>query len=338
MSTEAGERYAVLRVVRRPADERDLTPPLLRVPAGCRLITEGYYAAVSPAEYYVHLAGTAANVELEITWPGHEIEAVVSHRQRLPLQREGQRIACAVPLHADTLRAARSTLEVWSHFNEPDLAIRVEHNHRDRRAGPYAAAPWNATAPDASLGFIFAAREMLRDWGLHHALAAAGLGRISLMGYESNLPLHEDAPPHWHLIFYWPGISGTQVPHLYLDNRGHIVENLATTHDRPERQILKADQPMNIVDREGQVQLVITLRRDGGIDVGPRDEPARYALVPDSGAGGFSVHVLKGGQPLSRVWARDDVDAGLLQIVREGSGGQSNSERHAYDPLTGVRR
>jgi len=67
---------------------------------------------------------------------------------------------------------------------------------RSATANNYATVPWVGREADLSISYMFAARTMLRDWGLRHQIAGAGLGILSLMGFETNNVLHKDRPRH----------------------------------------------------------------------------------------------------------------------------------------------
>jgi len=334
--------YASIRVVRSAPAEP--SRPEIVLPAGYRLHDEGNYGVASPAEYYVFLEGPPGVARgVRVRWPGSAIQAVLHNHTRLPLRQEEGAVACDVPVMAASLRAAWPTLEVWSSLGEKDLPIRIEHNSPGRRAGTYAQRPWVKGQAAACIHYLIASREILRDWSLHHQIAAEKLGHISLMGFESNNPLHGDSPAHWHFIYYWPTEAGSQVPHFYMDGRGRTVENNIFVFARKDlSRVAKARDPMVFTDPKGKVRFAIDIRPDGGADIGPSPGDWKYSIVAGDEGEDFtrSVRVLRGGKPWLRVAATDDTAAGVLTIRVEQLDGSSEPsvETRYYDPLTGTPR
>jgi hypothetical protein len=308
--------YACVRIVRAAAGAP--SAPALAVPAGWATVDEPDHAVASPGEFYAFLSGpTGAVGELGIDWPGVAVAAVVSDGSRLPCTGRGGSLRCRLRLAAASARAAWPTLEVHSHLDEPDLPIRIEHNHEARRAGWFLAQPWVGGEARAAVNWILAARTMLRDWGIHRRLLAAGIARLQLMGFESNNPLHLDHPPHWHLMAYLPRADGaidydapgSQVPHFYLDGLGRIVANSEHVVAMPHRgRRLGPGEPMGFISRDGKPLFALTIRADGGLDVADEAGLPRYALV-GAGPGGDAregVAVLAQGRPLAVVAWRYD--------------------------------
>ncbi|MGB2822838.1 MAG: hypothetical protein WBF17_17785, partial [Phycisphaerae bacterium] len=234
----------------------------------------------------------------------------------------------------------------WSHLSERALPIRIEHNHPDRRAGRYAEGPWVAGEAAACINYLIACRQILRDWGLHRRIQAEKLGNLSLMGFESNNPLHGDWPAHWHLIYYWPPPAepgkdrylGSQVPHFYMDECGRTTSNSIHVFGGKGR-VAKAGDPMIFTDPNGKVRFAIDIRGDGGVDIGPAAGEWTYSIVPGDKEGRFteSVRVLRRGKEWVRVAARDDTAAGVMTIRVEplDGAGKPLVETHRYDTLTG---
>lgn len=340
---EPATAYSCIRVVREEAG----TPakPEIVFPQGYALHTETNYEVASPGEYYVFMKGPKGVArDVRIRWPGLRIKAVIQGKTSLTLRRNGEtEVACDIPVTADSLRSAWPTLEVHSNFPEEALSIRIEHNDPNRRAGYYATHSWVACQTKACVNFIFAARQILRDWGIHREIAGAKLGRISLMGFESNNPLHGDSPPHWHLIYYWPKEPGSQVPHFHMDEKGRIISNSIAIMEAPEKnRLIKAGEPMIYTDPDGRVRLVAQIRSDGGLDLGPAESQWTYSIVAGDENDDFtdSVRVLRGGKPWIRVATQDDVAQGILTVRIEPLNGRGEPavERYSYDPLNGVSR
>jgi hypothetical protein len=316
--------------------------PAIELPPGCRFCEPAQtYSFASPGEYCTFFQGQTRAARIRIRWPGVPVLAVVHRHERLPLTRHGELVETDVPLSSATLRDAWDTLEVWSHLDEKHLPLRIEHNHPDRRAGYYYQNPWVGEQARACINYLIASREILHDWGLHHAIADAGLGTISLMGFESNNPLHGDAPPHWHWIYYWPTEAGSQVPHLYIGPQGRTLSNNVWVFAREDlKRTAGPDDPMIFRDPSGKEWFAIDIRRDGGVNIEPSFGCRPYAIVagPD-GRFDNSVIVRRDGRDWLEVSAGDDTATGRLSLhLRDVSSGSATSQTHLYDPLTGTPR
>ena len=334
--------YAAIRVVRQQEGPVDV--PEIVLPSGYALYTEEGYAVSSPGEYYVFLRGPrGVATQVRLHWPGSTISAVIHHKTHLDLKTVGETVVCDIPVTAPSLRVAWPTLEVHSRYDEDALIIRVEHNHPTRRAGYYALHPWVGGQAKASINYLFASRAIFRDWGIHREITAEGLGSIALMGFESNNPLHGDAPAHWHLIYYWPNGTGEHAPHLYMDEQGRITATTVTHGPgrNAETFSLACEQPLRYTDPQGREWFALQMRPDGGIDLGPAVGQWTYSIAPaHDGSFTESVMVHKNGQPWAELAARDDVDAGILTVSLQqgGTTPEPVTETYYYDPLTGAPR
>lgn len=342
--------YACIRVVR--AEPGTPGKPEILLPAGYALEAKGNHEAASPGEYYVFLRGpkgVAAGVA--IRWPGVKVAAVIHGDARLPLKADGDRVTCDVPVAAASLRAAWPTLEVHTNLSDKGVPIRIEHNHPDRHAGKFADGPWVDGPARACVNFLFASRTILRDWPLAQQLRQEGKGTISLMGFESNNPLHGDWPAHWHFIYYLPVQAGAPtpepkgscVPHFYMDEKGRVTWCKFDVFGRPDlsRRVEPGD-PMLYADADGRVRMAVVIRPDGGVDLGPEAGRWTYSIVPGGDDGGLadSVRILRDGKPWRRVTARDDTARGVLSVKVEplDAPGAAEEDVWPYDPLTGALR
>ena len=347
--------YSLVRVVR--VEPGAPSEPKILLPQPFALYRTGNFEAASRSEYYVYVTGPKSEVEAVIDWPGVKISQVIVGDQRLPLRRDGAQVRVTIPVRHGRLsnlhgvgQDAWNTLEVWSHHDEENLKIQVPHNDRDRATGVYSKEPWVAAQAQAALDFVFAGREVMRDWKLHHALAAEEPSFVELMGFETNNPLHGDAPPHWHLSIFWPDKRQTRtgvmcIPHFYLDDSSRVTSNAFSTYgpaspgeaSQWQERILGPGEPALYKDRRGQVRMVITIRTDGGIDLGSDINAATYSIL----AAQDGALIRRHGAPWRRVHVDDDVKQGLLTVtvsqIPAGSE-KPHLELHRYDPLTGVAR
>jgi len=348
--------YSLIRVVREQPGEP--SKPTIVLPKPFALHTAKNFEWASRAEYYVYVTGPKREAKgVEILWSGVKVAQVIVGDERLALSREGDKVLVDIPVRHGRLanlkgvaHDAWNTLEVWSFHHEKDLKIQVPHNDADRAAGVYAKQPWVATQAQSALNFVFAGREVIRDWKLHHELATEEKSFAELMGFETNNPLHGDAPAHWHFSIFWPDKRQTRtavmcIPHFYMDSAGRVTSNGFSTYGPPSngqpskwhRNTLGPGEPALYKDRSGKVRMAITIRKDGGVNLGPDGETVTYSILPDEDG----ASILRGGKPWRLVHVNDDVKKGVMTVtVTSQPNGNDNPrvEVHRYDPLTGVER
>jgi len=352
-SAQDDHGYSLIRVVREQPGEP--SRPTIVLPKPFALHTDGNFEWASRAEYYVYVTGPKRETAAaEIHWPGVKISQVIVGDDQLALRRAGDKVRVNIPVRhgkLDNLKGvahdAWNTLEVWSFHHEPDLKIQIPHNDPDRAAGNYARKPWVAKQAQSALDFVFAGREVFRDWELHHELAAEEKSFVELMGFETNNPLHGDSPPHWHLSIFWPDNRQTTtavmcIPHFYMDDAGRVTSNGFSTYGPPangqpskwHRSTLGPDEPALYRDRAGKVRMAVTIRKDGGVDLGPDARTATYSILPDENG----AIITRRGEPWRRVRVEDDVKQGVMTVTvtPEPKGHEKpRVEIHRYDPLTG---
>ena len=157
------------------------------------------------------------------------IGAVIVEKNRIPFTRDGGAIRFDLPVAP---RARSSTVEVQTSLEWPGIVLRIEHAFPERRAGKYASGEFPEIQRAAALNLEFGLREAIRDLKLDRDVASRGLGKIHLMGFDTNNPLgHEDYPPHIHLILRWPNFAGSQAPHYYLSDDGRLLPDVSVTID-----------------------------------------------------------------------------------------------------------
>ena len=348
--------YSLIRIVRTQPGEP--SQPTIVLPKPFALHTTGNFEWASRAEYYVYVTGPKREAKgVKIRWLGVKVAAVIVGDKRLGLSREGDQVRVDIPVRHGRLadlkgvaHDAWNTLEVWSFHHEKNLQIQVPHNDPDRAAGVYAKQPWVSSQAQSALHFVFAGREVIRDWKLHHELAAEEKSFVELMGFETNNPLHGDAPAHWHLCIFWPDNRQTPnavmcIPHFYLDGSGRVISNGFSTYGPPSpgqpskwhQSDLGPGEPALYKDRSGKVRMAITIRNDGGIDLGPDAEAVSYSILPDKDG----TTILRRGKPWRRVRVEDDVKKGMMTVSVTSQTHGSEKPRvevHRYDPLTGKRK
>jgi hypothetical protein len=280
---------------------------------------------------------------VSVRWPGVEVAAVVSGKDRLAVTRDpadDSLVRFTVPVTATTPGALQPTLQIWSYpsgSTSSGLHWRIEHNHPDRAAGPWTQVPWPAAQVRTFLNHMLATEAILRDSGLIAEAQRRG-HFFSLMGFETNNVLHTDNPPHWHLAYYpGPDYSAPRahVPHFWMDAAGRTFYNGMDIQGQGRSRFYPGD-PAPIHDAAGTLIVTLTIRADGGLDIDPPAGP-RYSITTATDFA-TKVTVYRDGQPWRWFSGTDDPASGLL--VTSTASLRPPFAKHTtvywYDPLTGV--
>ena len=261
------------------------------------------------------------------------IRQVVVEKSYLPFRRSGNIITFDMPIQP---RQRSSTLELQTSLDWPGLTVRVEHAFEDRRAGAYAQGEWPALQRQAALNLEFGLREAIRSLGLDQDVCKNGLGRIHLMGFDTNDPLgHEDYPPHIHIILRWPHFAGSQAPHLYISPTGRIVSEIKVTIDGlPEINPTNfpLGKPVPAVDYLGDILFDTIVTPEGSLILQKPNVGACTLQPVEPDARGFASGVrvaCPSGEPAT-VSARDDIHTGVLSVFINSK----TPETYRYDPDT----
>jgi hypothetical protein len=319
-----------------------VAPPLrIELPApciGCSVLHGSFYEGQNAREvfFYVKVPVSPALIhQVKVDARDLMVRALVVEKSYLHFSRNGREIVFDLPVAA---RERSSTLEVQTSLNWPGLTVRLEHAFEDRRAGTYGTGPWPAVERQAALNLEFGLREAMRDLGLDREVCERGLGRIHLMGFDTNDPLgHEDSPPHIHTILRWPHFAGSQAPHFYLSQTGLLEGKVKVTIDGlPDiaETFFAPGAPVPAIDYLGETVYDVIENTDGTLAL-QRPGTGECTLHPlQSGRKGFAsgAKVACTTGQTSSVTARDDVEAGVLTVSVEGK----PNEIYKYDPDTAV--
>lgn len=264
-----------------------------------------------------------------------KVRAVVVEKSYLQFRRNGNEITFDLPV---VPRERSSTLEVQTNLNWPGITVRIEHAFQDRRAGKYESGQWPVVERQAALNLEFGLREAIRALGLDREICKHGLGRIHLMGFDTNFPLgHEDFPPHIHMILRWPHFAGSQAPHFYLSSKGLLEGDIAVTIDglpQIARTSFPQSTPVPAVDYLGETVYETIENVDGTLTL-QRPGTGECTLLPlkagDQGFASGSKITCSTGQSFSAT-ATDDTESGVLRVSVDGK----PSEIYRYDPDTAV--
>lgn len=288
--------------------------------ADCSLVSNPAFHGENVREMYFHVCvptdrATVKNIRIDVA--GVPIRAVIVEKNGIPFSTAGGFVTFDLPV---VPRARSSTLEVQTSLEWPGIVLRIEHAFEDRRAGKYASGEFPAVQRAAALNLEFGLREAIRDLALAGEVQTRGLGKIHLMGFDTNNPMgHEDYPPHLHLILRWPHFAGSQAPHFYINDKGRIVPDVSVTIDgMPHITATHIGKGawLPAIDYLGETLYQTLVTDDGGV-VLRRPGAASCALKPlDGGGRGFASGALVtcASSAVYRVQASDNTDRGEVRV------------------------
>jgi hypothetical protein len=306
--------------------------------SACSVMHGPFYEGQNAREIFFYLKVPVAKAQIanvKVNVGDLKVRAVVVEKSSLRFGKNGNEITFDLPV---VLHERSSTLEVQTNLNWPGMTIRIEHAFQDRRAGKYETGTWPVIERQAALNLEFGLREAIRVLGLDQEICKRGLGRIHLMGFDTNFPLgHEDFPPHIHMILRWPHFTGSQAPHFYLSDRGLLEGDVQVTIDglpQIAKTLFSQGTPVPAIDYLGETVYETVENVDGTLTL-QRPGAGSCTLLPlKSGNQGFasgSKITCSTGQS-SSVTATDDTEAGVLRISVDAK----PSEIYRYDPDTAV--
>ena len=321
----------VLKFVKRgPADG-----PVARFdPASCLSctpVTTPLFNAENARETVIALhIPRRRSLELAFEAPRDAVRRVILAGGDLPFRRDATRIVVQVPpIDADAVTAA----EMATHIVEPGMVLRFEHADPARRAGVYATGPFPDVQRRAANVLEFAQREVVRALGLGEQAERERLGRIQIMGFDTNAPHgHTDAPPHMHMHLRWPGNAGTQIGHYYIGADGLLTHNQMGVKDIPggDRRFGRGE-PFTTVGPDGRELYTHRITTEGWLELGRASE-APCLIRPDGGTGFQSGATIRcPGHPETRIGVEDDQTRGVVTVVTG-----TITEIFRYDTDTGA--
>ena len=318
----------VLKFVKRGAGAGLRLDP--KTCAACTLVSDANWNADNARETVIAIeVPRMRSLELGFTGGVAGIRRVILESDDVAFRRDGDRLVVALPpLPADAITAA----EVATHIVEPGMVLRFEHADPARRAGDYATGPFPVIARRAADALEFAQREVVRELGLGDHVERAGLGRIQIMGFDTNAPHdHRDSPPHMHMHLRWPDNTGTQIGHYYIGSDGLLSHNVVGIKGiaAPTRRFARGEA-FTTIGVDGSPVYTHRITPEGWLDLGWADRP--LCQIRPAGADGFAsgAIVTCPEHAPRRITVRDDIAAGVLTVDTDDV-----REVFRYDPDTG---
>ncbi len=257
-----------------------------------------------------------------------DAERAFVNRTSLPVTHDGRRVQIELPpLAEDAIWAPAYATEI----EEAGMTLRFEHADPVRRAGAYASGAFPLTERRAADNLTFALREAIRRLGLGTYVEREKIGRIMVMGFDTNFPAgHTDAPAHVHMHLRWPNNVGTQIGHFYLNPQGLLTHNEGGVRAlRVGSRRFEPGQKFDTIDRFGRVAFSHTITPAGSLEVAGPDGRA-CALTPIGTGFHTGVALACGAAGSTTVVVADDIATGNA-IIDTGV----LRERLRYDVATG---
>ncbi len=323
-ATEATLSFTEVGVKLMKSAPRDRAPAFrVDLPADCAdcsLVSDPAFHGENAREMYFHVRvptdrAIVKNIRVDVA--GVPIRAVIVEKNRIPFSTASGFVTFDLPV---VPRARSSTVEVQTSLEWPGMALRIEHAFKDRRGGKYASGEFPAVQRAAALNLEFGLREAIRDLKLADEVEARGLGKMHLMGFDTNNPLsHEDYPPHIHLILRWPHFAGSQAPHFYINGKGRLLPDVIVTIDgMPHMATTHIGKGVWLpaIDYLGEDLYETLVTDDGGLTL-RRPGAASCTLRPieagDRGFGSGARADCSSGA-VYRIQASDDIERGEIRV------------------------
>ncbi len=286
----------------------------------CAVLRDPAFLGENPRELYFHLRVPTDDPvirKVRVDPGGVPIRDVIVEKNRIPFTVVDGGVVFDLPV---VPRARSSTLELQTSLEWPGIVLRIEHAFPDRRAGKYAIGDFPTVQRAAALNLEFGLREAIRYLQLDRAVVSGALGKIHLMGFDTNDPLgHEDYPPHIHMILRWPHFAGSQAPHFYVDKSGLLLAGVSVTIDgMPQIQATQIGKSVWLpaIDYLGETLYETLVTPEGGLTL-RKPGGASCTLTPlAAGDRGFAngATVDCGANALYHVRAGDDTERGEVRV------------------------
>lgn len=187
----------------------------------------------------------------------------------------------------------------------------------------------------AAANLEFGLLEAIRRLGLDHYVDDENLGRLFLMGFDTNYPHgHLDSPPHMHLTLWLPNYhaTGSAIPHIYLTDEGLISHSLVGIfHGSIPSQDYKPNDKFIAADNLGRPIFTLTITPEGWLNFA-RFDGATCAIVPTGHGFDTGTKVSCPSFPPVNIAVEDDLTHGAIQVHVDGA----LAESFLYDSDTGL--
>jgi hypothetical protein len=324
----------LVKTANAPAD----LPRTIHFPANCsdcKTIDDPAYERQNAREIILAMRIPRATfVDLQVDTESKAFERVLLETTDLSFERTSSGIHFTVP---SQIADRPNSGEFQTHLYWQGVELRFEHGDPARRAGAYATGEFPAVQREAANNLEFGLLEAIRELGLDHYVDDQNLGRLFLMGFDTNYPHgHLDSPPHFHLALWLGNYRGTGslIPHLYLTPEGLISHSLVGPYAGAgdlSNLDYKANQKFTAVDMLGRPVFSLILTPEGGLNFA-RNDGLQCSLRPLEQGFQSGIEVSCPPFPKKIIKVEDDLKAGE---IKESVDGKISSVFH-YDSANGA--
>jgi len=324
-----------LKLVKKTPDH---LPVQVEFPTGCEVcksVEDPAYVRQNAREIILAMRlPKSTPVELRVSTAAGAIRRVTLETTDLAFQTTAAGLNVTIPSQiADRVNSG----EFQTHLYWTGVELRFEHADPERRAGDYASGDFPVVERQSAANLEFGLLDAIGKLGIDHYVDDQNLGRLWLMGFDTNFPHgHHDFPPHFHLAMWLPNYRGTGslIPHLYLTPQGLISHSLVGASGWPGQLAsldYKANQAFTPVDMLGRPVFSLTITPEGWLDLA-RFDGLRCTLRPIDSGFQSGVTVGCAGFAPDAIRVEDDLDA---DEIREFINGERYAVFH-YDRDTGA--
>jgi len=307
--------------------------------AACSVIDDPAYARQNTREVILAMrVSKSTALPLEITTPAGSFRRVLLETVDLPFSATATGMVVTLPAQ---IADRPDSGELQTHLYWPGIELRFEHADPARRAGDYATGTFPLTERRAAQNLEFGLLEAIRRLGLDHYVDDDNLGRLFLMGFDTNYPHgHLDSPPHFHLSFWLPTFhgTGTITPHLYLTPQGLISHSITGPYRVPtvQNEDYLPGIPFHVVDSLGHPIYTLTITHAGALTFARFDGPTcTLTPIPNGPQPGFAsgTTVTCPNFPPLTVQVEDDLTQGEIHEIINNH----PAATYHYDPDSGLQ-
>ncbi len=327
-----------VKLVKNPAAPVNI-PYTIEFPKSCTLCTVVHDQAYERQNLRETILAiripTSTPVDVHIYTEAAIYSRVLLETVDLPFQKNTEGLAFTIPSQiADRVNSG----EFQTHLYWRGVELRFEHADPERRAGDYAEGDFPVIQRHAADNLEFGLLEAIRELGLDSYVDDENLGRLFLMGFDTNFPHgHRDSPPHFHLVLWLPNYKamGSLVPHLYLTSSGLIshseVGMIGWDESDPRAFDYHANQTYTSNDMLGRPVFSLTITKEGWLNLA-RFDGSLCTLRPVKEGFDSGVRVSCPSFPMQEIQITDNIDDGTMS---EWINGKIEAIIH-YDKDTGT--
>jgi hypothetical protein len=297
----------------------------------CEIVADAAFARQNTREVILAMRiPRSTPLDLHVKTDGNAFRRVILETVDLQFQQSSDGLSFTLPSQiADRVNSG----EFQTHLYWPGVELRLEHADPARRAGDYASGEFPIVQRKAASNLEFGLLEAIRRLGLDHYVDDQNLGRLYLMGFDTNYPHgHDDSPPHFHLALWLSSYRayGSLIPHFYLTPEGLIANSIVTPYPWPIKPSeYRVNEPLTVTDTLTRPVYSLTITLEGWLNLS-RLDGAQCSLRPLTKGFDGGVKVSCPTFPPISIQVEDDIAAGEL---RESVNGKTAAFR--YDPDTG---